>query len=71
MGLVTTLDVQEWDGLFFRRVFPRERRAAKGESTLVKADLRGVIDLTVMGGDQFAALPVLMLLGVSLGVVWP
>ena len=29
------------------------------------------IDLTVMDGDQFAALPVLMLLGVSLGVFWP
>jgi hypothetical protein len=25
----------------------------------------------VMDGDQFATLPVLMLLGVSLGVVWP
>ena len=37
----------------------------------MKADLLGVIDLTVMDGDQFATLPVLMLLGVSLGVVWP
>jgi hypothetical protein len=48
----------------------REARRQRG-GTLVKADLRGVIDLTVMGGDQFAALPVLMLLGVNLGVVWP